>query len=54
MELVREVPLGVVTWTSTVVLAVPAGETAVIAVSERTIKEAAATPLKLTALAPVK
>jgi hypothetical protein len=49
---VEEVPLGVVTVTSTVP-AVPAGEVARMALSERTVK-AAAVPPKVTALAPVK
>ena len=46
------VPTGVVTVTSTV--AVPAGEVTVMAPAETTVKLAAATEPKLTALAPVK
>jgi hypothetical protein len=47
------VPLGVVTVTSRVP-AVPKGATALMAVSDRTVKSAAGVPPKLTALAPVK
>jgi hypothetical protein len=50
-ELVALVPLGVVTVTSTV--PVPAGETAVIEVSEMTLKLVALVEPNLTALAPV-
>jgi hypothetical protein len=51
-ELVALVPLGVVTVTSTV--PVPAGETAVIEVSEMTLKLVALVEPNLTALAPVR